>query len=360
MSLNLDRYIPTFTIKIDGKLQSELQRATTSVEVDENLESAAMFSFDVFMAADLKNQTFQWIDHELLDPESNKDVEISLGYVGETNLMKGPAISGRITAITPNLSSSGAPHMRVSGYDHSFLLMKSKEKKKRSFENRMDYSEIVEEIAKDNSLMLGDIDSAVKPPEKVIQSTEQNDYNFIKLLAKNFGYEFFIRDKKLYFRKPKDGAGEIITLQWGRDILSFNPRKSIAQMVSKVTVKGHNPNNPREPYMGTAGLKDLGLKGAKIKLKSSETLLKQGLPVSSNEEAKAMAKGMLFEANSKFIEGTCECNGMPEIRPGTNVIIEGVGNRFSGKYYVTAARHSINEMGYKTSFSVRRGAFDFA
>jgi phage protein D len=62
----------------------------------------------------------------------------------------------------------------------------------------------------------------------------------------------------------------------------------------------------------------------------------------------------LKRRNQTLIEGTLECIGDPELRPGMTVNIEKVGERFSGTYYVKSAKHSISESGYKTTLEVRR------
>ena len=52
-------------------------------------------------------------------------------------------------------------------------------------------------------------------------------------------------------------------------------------------------------------------------------------------------------ANGKVI-------GLPDLRPGDNVEIHGVGKRFSGTYYVTKVTHTLNAAGYLTEFDARR------
>ena len=79
MALNLDFYAPFFSIKIGGKPQPELKNAVISLEVDENLESASMFTMNINEGLDIKTQKFTWLDSKLLAPESGEDVEIYIG-----------------------------------------------------------------------------------------------------------------------------------------------------------------------------------------------------------------------------------------------------------------------------------------
>ena len=94
----------------------------------------------------------------------------------------------------------------------------------------------------------------------------ESDYDFIrKRLADRIGYEFFVRNKQIYFRKPMDDTKEVLSLEWGKEILSFSPRMSTAKVVSKVTVRGHNQKDPSKPIVGVATISDLGFKEPEAK-----------------------------------------------------------------------------------------------
>ncbi len=364
--MNLDFYAPTFLIKIGGESQSELKIAVISLEVDDNLEGASMFTLSINEGLDMETQKFKWLDNKLLDPGESEDVEIYIGYASRAEKFKEPPlITGKITALNPSFPSTGVPTLSVQGYDHSFCLQKSIVKKKRTFDDEKEYGAVAKKIAAKHNLDEGEIESTIKPCKKITQNPEESDYRFLKRLADRIGYEFFIRNKKLYFRKPKDSHTKdgLITLNWGKELISFSPRLSTAKVVSKVTVKGHNQKNPKKPITGVATLKDIGFKESKAKsaAESVKTCLKKEIetehyfPVCSEEDAKTLAKAILTKANNSLIEGRCECIGIPELRPGTNVMIKGIGKRFSGKYYVKSVKHSIGDGGYTVSFEVRRG-----
>ena len=76
-------------------------------------------------------------------------------------------------------------------------------------------------------------------------------------------------------------------------------------------------------------------------------------PVYTIDEAKAIAQAVFSEAEAEFItaDGTCR-QGDPRLIAGRVVTIEGVGQRFSGDYYVTEARHVFVSGSYRVSFSV--------
>ena len=70
-----------------------------------------------------------------------------------------------------------------------------------------------------------------------------------------------------------------------------------------------------------------------------------------------MASGLMNEIALGHVTGDGVCIGSPDLRPGKLVKIEGIGQRFSGLYYVTSTEHSyLRGRGYRTSFSVKRNA----
>ena len=78
------------------------------------------------------------------------------------------------------------------------------------------------------------------------------------------------------------------------------------------------------------------------------------VPINSEEEARWLAYALLAERAEQFITGTGQAIGLPDLRPGDNVEMKGLGERFVGPYYVTKVEHVINESGYRTQFDVRR------
>lgn len=364
MTLNLERYAPGFSLTIGGRPQPDLRKSIISLEVDESLESASMFTFSINEGLDIKTLKFKWLDSSLLNPESGEDVEIFLGYAGSVSKSNEPLIAGKITALNPSFPSSGPPSLSVQGYDHSFCLQKSIVKDKRTFDKEKSYQDVVMKIAGEQNLGQGEIDSTIMPCEKIIQNAGENDYAFLKRLADRIGYEFFVRNKKIYFRKPRDYTQEALSLRWGRDILSFSPRMSTAKVVSKITVRGHNEKDPSKPIVGVATLSDQGFKepgarsgaeGIKSCQNKESEASESDFPVCSQEDAKNLARALHIKANNSLIEGSCECIGIPEIRPGINIKIDSVGKRFSGRYYVKSVKHSLGDGGYTMSFDVRRG-----
>ncbi len=82
-------------------------------------------------------------------------------------------------------------------------------------------------------------------------------------------------------------------------------------------------------------------------------------PVKSKDEAEQIAKTILNRRAEKLLTGSGECIGIPEILPGKNIKLEGLGNKFSKLYYIESCTHSVSSSGYKTTFKVKESTYEF-
>ena len=69
-----------------------------------------------------------------------------------------------------------------------------------------------------------------------------------------------------------------------------------------------------------------------------------------------MSLGQLERQAMSYITGRGSCNGNPDLMARMVIELKGLGRRFSGKYYITSATHTISTSGYRTDFEVKRNA----
>lgn len=356
--VSIDYYKSDFLIEIEGQRKRELNNAIINLSLDENLESPSMLELTLNEELELDTQKFKWLDNKLLSPELGLEIKVYFGYASQAKKFQKPIFTGRITALNPSFASGGNHTLRVQAYDYCHCLQKSKIALDTPIANKNDYSEVALHVAAKNALELGDIDiSLIKPCRNITQDPNFNDYDYLKDLAKEIGFEFFIRNRKLYFRRPRDFEKEIFTFEWQNNLISFNPRLSTAKIVKEVTVIGHDPRSPKEPIKATASLGDLDFMAhiPGINCLKTEPIVVKRVPICNEMYAKAIAIATLIRENRGLIEGSFECVGNPKIRPGTNVLIKGIGKRFTGKYYVKGVKHSLEDGKYTMSCEVRRG-----
>ncbi len=329
-------------IKIGGQdVEKPVMSKLASLIVDQNSHLPGMFTMQ-FNDPGLK----------LLDGgpfDLTKEVEILAKVEGgdfET------VLKGEITALEPEFGEGMISALVIRGFDKSHRMFR--ETKSKAYLNIKD-SDIASQIAGSAGLE-SQIDSTSTVYDHLFQHN-QSDLAFLFQRAWRIGYECFVENGKLYFRKPPSGA-ESATLRWGEELITFQPRMSLAEQVDQVFVRGWDAET-KKAIVGSASSGSLypgisGKTGAQwASAFGSGKLVIVDQPVITQEEANTLAKARLDEASGMFIEAEGVVFRRPDIKAGKIVKIEALGTRLSGKYLVTSATHTFTPSGLKTTFNVR-------
>ncbi len=339
----MNYYAPAFEVEIEGeKLAAEMSKAILSVTVEEKMDALAGFSITISDGFDMKTQTFKWLDHPLFHKDNKEESKITIRMGYSDNLSE--MFRGKITGIESSFFSGEPPTVTIKGEDLSIHEMTAPTPEKAFID--MKYSDVVKTIA--SAIGLNAVVDETGKYEPVLRKTNEESYlAFIKKLGDRVGYEFMVDGRTLYFVKPGDDKKELLTLKLGKDIISFNPILNTTTRVAAVEVRGHNPKDPSKPFIGKEGDDGEG------DLKSGKKVITNVI-VTSEEQAKKVARAELDRANNDQVKGDGECIGLPMLRKGVNILLEGMGKRFSGSYYVKKTTHTINNSGYKTRFTVKK------
>jgi phage protein D len=310
-----------------------------------------MFAVELVSSFDLED-VHQWIDSS--DLAVGNVAEFKLGYGNDLESL----IIGEITGLEPEFVVDRLPSVIVRGYDRRQRLQRGR--KTRTFVTQKD-SDIASAVAREAKLSVEAVDSTVIH-DYVIQAN-QTDLEFLQERARRIQYEVFVTDKTLHFRPVQNDKSEVMTLTIGEHLLEFYPRLSMVRQISEVSVRGWNPQEKKK-ILSTA---EVGFESAKMGGKKSGPQINNVFgsmtdelsmrPAMTQAEADQMAKATLNQKALSLIEGEGLCLGRTDLRAGKVIKIAGVGERFSGQYYVTSAIHRYTAQGgYRTHFQVRRNA----
>ena len=336
-------YAPDFLVKIEGlTMEADVSRAVVSLQYDSSLDTADMFTLR------LNNADMRLTDSALFDV--GKSVEIHMGYAG--NLQ--PMMLGKITAVSPSFPQSGAPMLTVTGYDRSHRLRENHRSRTFLYSNA---SLIAAQIAAEH-LLIPVVDPTFIPFES--KSQNSSDMALLKELARRNFFETYVYWDKLYFRLPRPQT-EAVVLEWGRNLSSFEPRLSSSGQVGMLKILDYDQVLAQTivglvPVIATnfdldTVIERLG-QGFLDQLVGLGTRCLSIEAVNSFPDALALAKAILTEILEGLFEGSGTCIGIPELRAGKLVEIQGVGKRFSGSYRLRRVTHTIDEGGYQTSFEI--------
>ncbi|MBW4518349.1 MAG: VgrG-related protein [Scytolyngbya sp. HA4215-MV1] len=367
--------MPQFTyasephLEIDGQPATEkLLEDVLQISIEESLHLPSMFTIVVKNAA-FPGQTNkptlspggrneEW-EHAALF-EIGKSIRIGFtNSATEANEFdeqeKKWLLSGEITAIETHFTSGSQAPMIIRGYDSSHRLHRGSHN--RSFQNMTD-TDIVSTIVREVGISTGTLDQSGNPHDYIFQENQTN-MEFLRERAARNGFELFVQDAKLHFRKPKQD--EALELTWLKELTSFQVRVTSAEQVNEVEVRGWDYKQQKaivatcsRSIILTETQYGKGQKTSSVfqGKPTSPKLIVVDQPIYNQQEADKMAQALFNELSDEFVHADARAQGHPAIRPGRVVTLKGMG-KYSGKYYITETHHIFSERIYTTAFSVR-------
>jgi phage protein D len=344
----------------------ELIKDIMQISIEESLHLPSMFMMVVHNAyrpSRPEDQPWQQPYIEQLKI-GNK---ISIGFVSSTTTaFPEPKqdyliIGAEITAIDVNFTNGAEAHIVVRGYDIAHRLHRGRYN--RSFLSQTD-SDIVRKIASEVGIQLGQVDDSGEPHDYVFQENQTN-MEFLRERAARIGFELFVQDSQLNFRKPQtpQNNDSLTNLQWLKDISSFSTRVTSAEQVSTVEVRSWDysqkrlisPTASSEQVITSNNYGKGSSTSNKFQVTPKMTVVDR--PVFKLKHAEAMAQALCNELGGEFVYADARAEGNPTIRPGRVISLNDDGSGgmgpYNGQYYVTETRHFYQERVYTTFFSVR-------
>jgi phage protein D len=342
---------PAITVRINGNdLPPAVRGEITRVVVEENLDSAGTFALEL-SNWDMDQQRVKWSDDDRFQPGGV--VEIKLGYVESVTTV----MVGEITGLELSFPAGARSLLTVRGYDRLHRFRRGR--RTRSYLQVKD-SDVARQIAGDLGLTPEVEDSGEIHP--YLLQANQTDIDFLLARARTIGYELLVEDRTLRFRKLKHDRGQVVSLNFQHGLQTFYGYLSTADQATKVTVRGWDPQ-AKQAIVGQAQAGDVigTMQGSQVgpaAVESSfgtQTRMVVDQPIATQNEADLLAKALLNDLALNYITGEGTAIGDPAIRAGAVIKLDGLGQRFSGLYYVTQAVH-LYETQFVTQFRVRRNA----
>ena len=346
-----ETFIPQFYIELNGQqVPPKLMSDMIEIRVEDNLYLPDMFTLY------LSDAHLEWINADTFSIGSTVKITAQSSSANVNTQAAGPQailIQGEITGLEPDLIEGGETTLLVRGFDRSHRLHQGRYI--RSFLESTD-SEIAQKIATDAQLS-AEVDPTNTVYEHVVQNNQTN-MEFLQARARQIGYQLYVEDETLFFKQaqPNEAETEAITLTWGSDLLNFRPALAAVHQVEEVEVRGWDVMTKKE-VIGRATnsevMPDIPSKNTLSDHFKGANKLLISQPVEDQAQADSMAQAIRDELGGELIQADGRCIGNPQIQVGTLINIAGLGEQFSGKYFVTEAIHSYStETGYETHFRI--------
>jgi phage protein D len=345
-------------IEIDGAEIEGFYDDLASLEVELDDELAGMFRFTLGLVMQ-PDGTRPYLDDESFTVW--KKVVITAGLEDDAQQL----ITGYITHVKPSFGyDPQEAKLEIWGMDASVLM--DREDKLKDWPNKSD-SDIASQIFDDHKLKQKVTDTDVTHDEDVSTIIQrETDIQFLKRLALRNGYECFVDGDTGYFRPPQfsDAPQPVLAVQFGCDtnVNYFNLEVNALTPANVSMFQIDRVN--KEVLDATADTSEDDALGAN----TPDTYLAPGMDpavvfigqtvTTGTPEMTALCQG-LFQRGSWFVTGEGEVSANQYgsvLKPRATVTIKGVGETYSGVYYVTHVTHSFKPDGYKQQFRVKRNA----
>lgn len=289
----------------------------------------------VLIDGEASERDFKLSNEELLIP--GKKIEITAGYHNdEETIYKGIIIKHSIKI------KGGASLLIIECKDEAVKLTIGR--KSKYFYDVKD-SEAFEEII--DSYGLEKEVEATNFSHKELVQYNTSDWDFIVSRAQANGKLCFVENGKIKISKPDVSSTSVETVTFGATLLDFDAEMDARNQFAKVSSYSWDYTNQElveieanDPSVSLNGnLTSSDLAGI-MELENLE--LRHGGTITEVELQDWADAKLLFQQLSK-IRGRAKFQGIPAVKPNTIITLEGVGDRFNGKAYITGVFHEITE-----------------
>ena len=358
-----DFYVPYFEVAVGGRKQSgAVVRDVIQVAYKDNVQEIDGFELTV-NNWDAHERKFKYSDRDLFEP--GQKVELKMGYLGSGGQGLRTMIRGEITALRPTFPASGQPTLAVSGLN---VLHKFRGEQKSDKYDGLTLTKIAQKVCdrikqKYPVRFEGPKAAVMEAVQTDLIQNNEYDIVFLAALARRAGYELAAEEADtetvIRFGPASPATATSYKLRYGRTLTEFQPNLDFSHQVSEVEVRGWDPVKG-EAIKVTAGQGQAGADGLKGKIKKGKPNpvadrreVITTAPVRDVQAAREVAAAQLRRINNAVVTASGSVVGLPDLRAGSQVQVDGLGLRFNGKYFVTATTHAIGTSGYVTQFECR-------
>ena len=347
-----------FSVEIEGEEVNDLYPDLIGLEVELDDELASMFRMRIAISQQ-PDGIWTYLDDERF--RVWKQVTITAGFVSGTEEL----ICGYITHVKPDFNPDPSQcTLEIWGMDGSVLM--DRQEKLKDWANKKD-SDIASEIFSLYAFTPEVEGTAVIHDEAVSTIVQrETDMQFLRRLALRNGFECYVEGTTGYFRTPQLDAtpqpvlavhfgGETNVNRFSVEVNALTPANVAMFQVDRTNkeILDTAAETSQQTALGeinATGLLAAGMDPGQVYIGMNAA--------TGNPEMAALCQG-LFHQGEWFVtgEGEIAANNYGHVlKPRGTVTIKGVGETYSGVYYVSHVTHSFTPEGYTQFFRIKRNS----
>ena len=211
---------------------------------------------------------------------------------------------------------------------------------------QMKPADVIGKLAREVGLSTA-IDGKFSPSVRPAAFQYGTAYAYIDAMVREAGFEWRVTGNTLKVSPRASAETPEVAVEAGDNLVSFNARMSATEHVDEVTVTGWDVKT-KKAIVGTVKSDGAGSRSV-VDLASSANVKKSNVggtkalsiprPVLDQQEAKALATGIMHRREAGILRARGELLPMPGIEPGVHLVIKGLAGGWNGKYYCTEVEH---------------------
>lgn len=329
-------------IKVDGSAIDDSIRVM-NIEVVAEVNKIP-FAVLEFLDGNAAEETFEISESGDFVP--GKEVSINLGYHQETfEIFKGIIVNHRIKI------GSGHPRLVIKCFDKAIKMTADR---KSAYYLEMKDSDVMSKLIGNHGLSK-DVEATQFQHKELIQY-HASDWDFLLSRAEINGLIVVVENGKVSVKKPDVAATPAITLTYGTNISKIDLDIDSNSQLKAVECSSWDPNTQKmvngassEPSVNEQG----NLTGKKLSdvVASTDYLLQSSAQIETGM-LKAWANARLLKSRLARVRGTISFQGMEDAKANSTIEINGVGDRFNGKAFISGLTHDISNGTWETTAKI--------
>lgn len=332
--------VVTFKIKIDGSEISPSHQIL-SVNVIKEINRIPTATI-ILQDGDPSTGEFEVTDSDDFKP--GNEIEISLGYDANDDVV----FKGIITKIRIKVSNNGDSVLMVEAKNKAIKMTVGR--KSKYFYESKDSEVMSEIIGEYDGFSISVEETSFMHPELVQYRT--TDWDFVLSRAEANGKICSVNDDFFIVQEPNPNLASQVTLQFGSNVYSFDASIDSRDQLKNVTAQGWDFGNqeiieaeaeePDFDGMGNLSSEDLA------EVIGTNPFMLSHAGKTEQAELQAWADAQLIRNRLAKIQGNLSMQGFAGITPSNTIELDGFGERFNGKVYVSGIKHQVEEGNWVT------------
>ena len=328
--------VVTFKILVDGNaINPSYQILSLSITKEINRIPIAKMTIRDGEASEM---TFEISNSNDFLP--GKKIAIEIGLDG-TNTQ---AFKGIITRHAVKVKENGNSELHVECRDEAVRMTIGR--RSRYYENTKD-NRLFDELIGRYSGLQSDTQETKLTHKELVQH-HLTDWDFMLLRAEANAMLVNVDDGKIKVSKPDTSTQPVLQVAYGSSILEFEAEMDARHQWKNVKASSWDYANQQLFQADTSEASGFGQHGNIAGSELAETINLSAYEMSHGghtieQELQDWVNGIMLRSRLAKIRGRAKFTGFAGIKPGDMVSLEGVGDRFKGKAFVTAVKHDIGE-----------------